>query len=469
MQAPKNQAHMATLELVEGNIVKITPINETCKNQALVAKVVFALEMPPHPDIAKAYWVDFIGSDMCLKFVDEATNTPIGYWLMKNKPGKGFLWTLRGAPINNVMQIYDSEVIEVGDVQPVEIIPPHVDAGHSAMEAYRRRAKTNLVAWNDPDTIKPDLRLIRSRDPNSGRQQTKVQLSTGETYYIDKENMERIRLQNDILARRKPQLIRQLAGASFAGMGIRSPPESEFRKEWRNFKANDRLAVEVRVTKPNGDFIAAIVLLSKVEARYAKSPLINGLGTAYALDVTDAKGIQQDVFAFTPRRIGRRKIRYWLCVYDDLYDTKVIASSESVSHDELVRNLKSGDGSFRLAEYAVQEIKLTNEFGDVVAFPGDEDTPESRLARQKNAHGEYAIEFNSAVQSGVAPSRAVRARVNAAMDQEIDSNNTRADTDGVGDYIPKTRSTIKNVAKRAPPLQRVNLAALRGAYQGVNA
>ena len=156
-------------------------------------------------------------------------------------------------------------------------------------------------------------------------------------------------------------------------MGIRTPPETDYRREWLALKTGARIAVQVNVTKPNGDPITNIALFARIIAQAKKSAIINSLGTVYVLDVLDARGNEDDIFAFPPRRIGRRKIRYWLCVYDDLFDTKIIATSESVTHDELVRNLKTSDGSLRLAEYAVSDVRLTDENGTVVPFPGDED------------------------------------------------------------------------------------------------
>ncbi|HEY9760552.1 MAG TPA: hypothetical protein V6C97_35660, partial [Oculatellaceae cyanobacterium] len=273
---------------------------------------------------------------------------------MKYTPDKDGVvrWALRGASYSNIMEIFKGEEIIVSLVEKVDVREPPQDPRQQILSQLRPRAD-GLFGWDDPDLVKPDLRLIRSRDPNTGRTKTKVQLSTGETYYIDKQNMERIRLQNEIIAKRKPDLVRELPGAAYNGMGIRTPAESEYRREWLAFKTGDKLAVMVSVTRPNGDHITSTVLFATVLAKVPHSPLTNLLGTVYALNVTSDRGNEDDIFAFTPMRIGRRKIRYWLCIYDDLYDSKIIASSESVTHDELTKNLKIGDGSLRLAEYAV--------------------------------------------------------------------------------------------------------------------
>ena len=450
---PVRNPVMDALVLAKDNTIKITPETPLCKAEPLLARVAHVLFDSPNQDIQQAYWLEFFSQDLCLNLIDKATNTPIGYWLMKYKPDRDGLvrWALRGAPYNNIMQLYKSEEIPVSIVEKVEIVEAPADPRRSMLNGYRERM-SGMVGWNDPDLVKPDLRLIRTRDPNSGRVKTKVQLSTGETYYIDKENVERIRLQNEILSKRKPELVRSLPGAAFAGMGIRTPPESEYRREWSSLKQGDHIAVQVSVTKPNGDLITTTVLVAKITARVQKSPLINALGTVYALEVVSAKGNEDDVFAFTPLRIGRRKIRYWLCVYDDLYDTKIIATSDAVHHDELVQNLKVGDGTLRLAEYAVDDIKLSNEYGDVVSYPGDEDGPGAGTAMTPPV-----VEKKKTTKE-----TDDREKMKEAMKRELDDGDSSS-SEGSSMY----REKIKRVVERIPPLKRIRLNAVkRGVMNG---
>ena len=225
---PVRNPVMDALVLAKDNTIKITPETPLCKAEPLLARVAHVLFDIPNQDIQQAYWLEFFSQDLCLNLIDKATNTPIGYWLMKYKPDRDGLvrWALRGAPYNNIMQLYKSEEIPVSVVEKVEIVEAPADPRRSMLNGYRERM-SGMVGWNDPDLVKPDLRLIRTRDPNSGRVKTKVQLSTGETYYIDKENVERIRLQNEILSKRKPELVRSLPGAAFAGMAsVRHPSQS---------------------------------------------------------------------------------------------------------------------------------------------------------------------------------------------------------------------------------------------------
>lgn len=459
---------MDLLELQANNTIKLIPRTPLCKPEPLLARVVHVLMQPAGADVERAYWLDWLKPDrLCLQFFDKSLNVAIGYWLMKSRrDSEGRVnWELRAAPYNNIMNLYGGERIPVSLVEKVEIIQAGdggnntqtgVDSRRAILDGYRQRA-TGLFGWNDPDLIKPDLRLIRSRDPSSGRVQTKVQLSTGESYYIDQENMERIRLQQDILAKRKPDLVRMLPGGSFSGLGIRTPPESEYRREWRTLKQGDYVAVQVNVTKPTGDQITTLVLFGRVEARVSSSPLINGLGTVYALDVSNVKGNEDDVFAFAPVRIGRRKIRYWLCVYDDLYDTKVIATSDAVSHDELVQNLQSGDGTMRLAEYAVEDIKPTDEAGVVNDFSDQVVKrnplvvlgPAKPLAKTRSADEASAVDER------------VRDRVKQLMQREQD----RERLSGFGNRMthkPRNRYTdFEGASTRAPLIQRVRFNAIK--------
>lgn len=443
--AASHDAAMDALVLVRNNTVKVTLDTPLCRPEPILAQVTNVMYDVQWGDISNAYLLRFVSADLCLNLVDPATNTPIVYWLMKRKPDvDGVIrWELRGARRSSVMTLLANENIRVTKVEKVDIYEPPPDARRSMLDSYRRRV-SGMVRWDDPDIVKPDLRLLRSRDPNTGKVRTKVQLSTGETYYIDRENLERIKLQNQIMAKRKPELIRRLPGGAFEGMGIRTPPENEYRREWRSLKVGDRVAVQVGITKPNGDHIARTVLVAKVTARMPQSPLLNAMGTAFALEVSLVRGDEDHVFAFTPMRIGRRRIRYWLCVYDDMYDTKVIAASDSVSHDELVENIKIGDGSLRLAEYAVEDLKLTNEWGDVTPFPGDEGY---KAAASATGTTTTTDSKPTTVQTGI------RERVRRVMAEQ----DKRAGESKEDDDDGEEREVVAQ--RRAPPLQRVRLNA----------
>ena len=107
-----------------------------------------------------------------------------------------------------------------------------------------------------------------------------------------------------------------------------------------------------------------------------------------------------------------------------------------------------------MAEYAVDDIKLSNEYGDVVSYPGEEDGPGSGTAMTPPV-----VEKKKTVKETTSQTDD-REKMKEAMKRELHDGD---DSEGSSMY----REKIKRVVERIPPLKRIRLNAVkRGVMDG---
>ena len=193
------------------------------------------------------------------------------------------------------------------------------------------------------------------------------------TVMTDKDIQKRKKdIQDMLLNKYKPRLVRNIAGARGEGIGIRDPGDTEFRKDWLSIPKDSFVSAELLVTDADGQPVSTIVVHGKVSDKFEQSHLLNGLGMVYQMEPDASVGDPVDVETYAPVYIGRRRLRYFLGVFYDLLDSKVVISSSTVSHQELVDNVAGGgNGTLRLAEYLLSDLKLSTEDQNSVPFKGD--------------------------------------------------------------------------------------------------
>jgi hypothetical protein len=186
-------------------------------------------------------------------------------------------------------------------------------------------------------------------------------------------------IRQELSGKFKPQMVRTVLGGRAHGLGIRNPPETEFRKEWLTLPRGSMVNVRVDITDADDKPLTQTVLRGKIIGVYEKSAVLNSLGVVYELDIEKAIGDEIDIETFTPVFVDRRKIKYWLCVFYDLEDTKIVATSSLVTYAEFAQDMSpGGNENLRLGEYGVGEVKLVGANGEVLPYKGDKEDVESK-------------------------------------------------------------------------------------------
>lgn len=179
-------------------------------------------------------------------------------------------------------------------------------------------------------------------------------------------------LANVLLTKSKPPLVRSVIGGMNDGLGVRNPSPIEYRKEFLNLTAGQYITISVLVTDTDMRPIAGMGIHGMIKLKAENSPVLNGLGTVYQVDVDATIGDPVDIQTYTPMYVGRRKVRYWLCVYHDLMENKVILTADTVEYQEFILDVgPGGNGNTRLAEYLVDNIKLSSADMMEIPFKGD--------------------------------------------------------------------------------------------------
>lgn len=427
--------------LKEGNVVRIRPNVASCSLSPLLVSIVYSVpaERNTERDVTESHWLNILSADVCIPMTTQSGDS-LGYWLLRRLDGQ---WEMRPSLVNDVTRVFGGpeDVIPVIAIEKVDIASDFSNMSTVAklgIEGWQRRQRMGgIISWGDDDLIGPDLRLVRTRDPRTGRRKTRVRLSNGEHIYLDAENIARIKLQSEIMAKKKPPLERVIAGGQFGGLGIRNVPESELRREWLDLAVNNRIAIQIKITKPNGDFITTTIVKGTITEKWTRSPLMNGMGVVYIVSPQSVVGDKTDVFAFTPIKVGHRSLRYWLCVYDDLLDTKVMITSATIGHERFVKNTKSGENSFKLAEYAVEDVRQIDQNDVVIPFDTEtETTPQTAEPASPERHIKSAI---SHPQSTPKPDLADKEQTES-RDDETDENNEDKDADGKDDTSEESQN-----------------------------
>ena len=188
---------------------------------------------------------------------------------------------------------------------------------------------------------------------------------------------ERKALQQTMLYKFKPRLIRTVVGGRNLGLGIRNPDPVEYRKEFLLFQPNEYVAAQIVVTDQDSKEICQLVMHGRIAAVHKASAIINGLGVVYEIDPDVVVGDPADVETYAPVYIGRRKLKYWVCIYDDLVDNKVIITPATIQHSDAVLDLGAGGrGRERLAEYLVTNLAKSTKTRQPEPYPGDKPTIE---------------------------------------------------------------------------------------------
>jgi hypothetical protein len=141
----------------------------------------------------------------------------------------------------------------------------------------------------------------------------------------------------------------------------------------------------------------------------------------YELNVDKAVGDAAEIEAYTPVYIGNRKITYWLCVYYDLNESKIVATSNLVSYAELSNDMAGGGPrQLVLAEYLIKDISKTTPEGATIPFAGTKEYREYKeLTKQPSVPSDET---------------STKDELEKTMDSTIDSAMP------VTDEIPETRA-----------------------------
>lgn len=187
----------------------------------------------------------------------------------------------------------------------------------------------------------------------------------------------REQIQEVMLNRHKPQLVRNLLGARKEGLGIRDPETADFRKDWLRIGKDNYVVLELLVTDEDMQPITVIAVHGKVREKYPNSQVLNALGILYEVDPDLSVGDAGDIETYAPVYIGRRRLKYWAGVYYDLHDCKVIITTDQVTHEEAVEDMSpGGPGKTRLAEYLLSDIRLSTPDRVPQPYPGDKSDKE---------------------------------------------------------------------------------------------
>lgn len=318
--------------IVKGTRLQIIPIQDICKGVNTWWGTVI------HDPIVGMYPLVF-DNQIC-----PVGNTPSGlllqYWLKAESPN----WKLYSALQSNPANIFTNSGINIGSIKIQEKDGQFTDI----TTKINRTTPTPIVT--EANVPMPVKTLLNETSLQKRRQD----------------------IQEVLLNKYKPRLVRNVEGAKQDGLGIRDPVESEYRKEWKEFKAGEYLSFEIRVTDNDQELLTSLTVNAHVLARYEASPVLNGLGVLYETDPIATVGDTLDIETFAPMYIGRRKLKYWLGIYYDLKDCKVILTPGTIDIKQLNSDLvPGGRGESRLAEYLIGEIKRSTNERVETPYKGD--------------------------------------------------------------------------------------------------
>jgi hypothetical protein len=285
-----------------------------------------------------------LDNKQCPPSFNDQTKREISYWLKPNLPN----WKLIPGQVSMVdLQLFDNSAIYIESVRVQNMATGQFEPIFSLPAMYQPGSRVEGV----PASLSVPLKdLISNTDMDQRRKEAQAVL----------------------LNKFKPPLVRNLVGARGDGLGVRDPSDSEFRKEWLRLPNGSFVSVELLITDSTNEPLTTVVVHGKITETFPQSHLINGLGTVYQLEPDASVGDPKDVDTYAPIYIGRRKLRYFVCVYYDLKDCKVIVTAGTVSHSDAIEDMAVGAvGSTRLAEYLIADIKLSTEDGTQVPYPGD--------------------------------------------------------------------------------------------------
>lgn len=305
----------------KGTQLNIIPVNRTCNNGATTwpAKVVSTS--------GSMYLIEFDDPNCPARYTP--TNERIIYWLV---PGQGALKILP-ALFSKPYELLLSSAIDLVSVEPVNTNTPFNIYTSGTKQLGGPGSTTNMMTGIG----------IPIRDTNEYKNSQKA-------------------AQETLMHRYKPRLVRNINGGRNDGLGIRNPVETEYKKEYLKFEPGMFISVELLITDLNMETISSVVIHGKIIRKHVDSPIINGMGTVYELDPDLAVGDPADIETYAPVYIGRRKLKYWVCVYKDLNDNKVIVTPGTVEPPEAITDLGlGGSGGTRLAEYLIDEITLSTD------------------------------------------------------------------------------------------------------------
>jgi hypothetical protein len=337
-------------------IITLVPELPMCAQLQLDATIMGKHQSLTLPNIRSLYLLN-MHNKKCPPPVDNL-GIPLNYWLAINTDNSKALYASKYFPgdKNQTPKLMTSE----GDVIHLKtVIIRSMDNNRSYMILgdITGNVQNNDIQWGDKKVVRPDLTLLL---PKSAKMQTSVRMSDGTVVNVEDPNQASIlQKQQDLMTQQKPPLVRQRNLGRAKGLGIQELQTEEFKREWRALPKNAVVNIRVDVTEPDGDYITSVVVKASIKERYEKSQVLNGLGVVYELLTTEIDGNDNDVYLYTPLQIGTRKIKYWLCVYYDLYDNKIIATSDISNHKQLI------EGE-RLAEYMVGDIKRIDNQPSVV-------------------------------------------------------------------------------------------------------
>jgi hypothetical protein len=321
--------------LRRGDTVEIQPNKPLCKQSSQTVWKANVLDN----ELYGYYPIEF-HNRQCPPETDDLGN-PLVWWLtaITTKASSSYRWVLRAslatAPESPLTQ-YNYDVAAVRGAGGVNIEPL----------SPKNKQK--------PERFMPAISVSDAMSESDLRLQRKI-------------------IQDQMFGQIKPPLVRTVLGGRNSGLGIRDVPETDLRREWLQLPVGGFVSVQINITDASEKLITTTTLHGKIIVKHDRSALLNGLGMVFEFDPDRAVGDTAEIAAYTPVFIGRRKIKYWLCIYYDLRENKVIATSSLVNYDEIVKDASTGGSrSLVLAEYAIGNIALSTEGGTAVPFEADQ-------------------------------------------------------------------------------------------------
>jgi hypothetical protein len=333
------------MEQVFGDGTQLSITFQCPKDQTLESKMAAKVILPLRDQskfgegIEQAYLLTFETISACFPKTDKGTL----YWLVRMRPNVTIetpspLWKIYVSTTAEPsrLQVSDGGVT----VKAVECLTCDALKNPIAKIAAAAGAaedtlfnSTVLKTRNDPDVLPIDLRLVRS-------------LYKPPLFVEDAVTISNIT--SAIKATQADHTL-QNSAEPFVG-GIKSVVATQGQ-----LAINSTVSLDISIVSNDNKRIMTIQLEGMIVAAHPKSELAENTGTVYSVDPINIKGLtvaDESVFAFAPTRFAGHKMRYWLVVYPDNVDNKVIVTLDSTPYIELIGHLDQ----HRLAEYPVLKI-----------------------------------------------------------------------------------------------------------------
>lgn len=357
----QNKQNLVTKSLRSGSIITIVPRLPQCGGSFQLDAIITSVQDAPQiANATRMFNINFF-HPTCPPRVDPSNQIPLLYWLVQFTDGSFVVYPSRYTPgvPNQKLELLEGPQWTI----QVHTVIPHMyeqkyktPGGVIAGDVRAAPGVYDEVRWGDNRIISPNLSYIA---PSDLRKTLTVRMADGSTVTTsDSREGAILQRQQDLLKATKPPLLRTMPNARNRGLGIRELQPEEFRREWLLYKEGMFVIARVDVTDGDEKYITSINVSGRIRKRYDKSPLLNYLGVVYELDNIEITGDSRDIYLYTPESIGARKIKYWICVYYDLQDSKIVAASDLTTY-ELLLTPRGTD--FRLAEYAVGDLKLKQQ------------------------------------------------------------------------------------------------------------